>query len=304
MRDLGHIPVVVLSTDPADVRQRVASRSSLPVLAGPVDDRIRGLCGLPNRVVGLSWGFDIPRLVEDGDAGWLADLDGLLVDSAANERLAMQAGVPPERITFLPWGIDLDVFSCTPSSAMPGTPDVPTSSQVVLSLRAHDTVYRIGDILHAWALIEEAHPGATLVVGNGGPETDALKDLTLALAITDRVRFIGTLPETDLPELLRACACYVSAASVDGTSVTLLQAMACGAPVVVSDIPGNRGWVTEGETGRLFPVGEVNALAEVVDRVLREDSSRMTTAAAALVRGEADWGRNISRLEQALFARI
>jgi glycosyltransferase involved in cell wall biosynthesis len=58
----------------------------------------------------------------------------------------------------------------------------------------------------------------------------------------------------------------VSASEVDGTSVTLLQAMACGTPVVVSDIDGNRGWVTEGKTGRLFRTGDAGEQASAIRR--------------------------------------
>ena len=73
------------------------------------------------------------------------------------------------------------------------------------------------------------------------------------------------LPEEDLPALFRAADLYVAATAVDGTSVTLLQALACGVRVLVSDIPGNLPWIedAESETFELGAIGEMGqAIAE------------------------------------------
>ena len=56
--------------------------------------------------------------------------------------------------------------------------------------------------------------------------------------------------------MYRAADLYLSASHSDGSSVSLMEALGCGLPVLVSDIPGNREWVTDGEQGWLFPDGD------------------------------------------------
>ncbi|MDP2013804.1 MAG: glycosyltransferase, partial [Actinomycetota bacterium] len=115
------------------------------------------------------------------------------------------------------------------------------------------------------------------------------------------VFFIASVDEGQVAELMRASVGYVSASEVDGTSVTLLQAMACGTPVIVSDSPGNLSWVSP-NTGFLFHVGSVTQLAAAVSQALTMDVTRRTDAALALVRSRADWHANLSRLDTALFS--
>jgi glycosyltransferase involved in cell wall biosynthesis len=109
------------------------------------------------------------------------------------------------------------------------------------------------------------------------------------------VRFTGRVDEGELPALLRGADLYVTASETDGTSVTLLQAMACGTRVLASANPGNEWWIIDGETGREFAVGDVAALAELM--AVRTDMTSMAAAALELVRRQGDWARN--RLELA-----
>ena len=209
----------------------------------------------------------------------------------------MEAGLDASRITFLPWGVDL--ASCRPDGPVADlrSAGVDASVPVVLSLRALEPMYRIGDIVKAWPAVLPHMPTAMLVIANDGSLRSELEQRVGALAMDASVRFIGRVPEAEVPSLLRRAAAYVSMSEVDGTSVTLLQAMACGAPVVVSDIPGNRAWVDGVRTGRLVPIGADTALAEAIVAAAGGDTA---VPAGALVRERADWQANIARLAEAL----
>ena len=165
---------------------------------------------------------------------------------------------------------------------------------MVLSLRTHDTLYRTSDVIEAFARAALVDPALVLVMGGDGPLTPAHRVRVDELNLAARVRFIGRVAESDLPALLRGADLYVTASETDGTSVTLLQAMACGVPVVASRNAGNVTWIREGETGQLFDVGEVDALAGL----LGSSSSNpvITAAALELVRSEGDWAANRTRL--------
>ena len=74
--------------------------------------------------------------------------------------------------------------------------------------------------------------------------------------LEDKVHFAGQVDYVDLPKYYRVAHLYLSASIVDGSSVSLLEAMSCGIPALVSDIPGNREWVVPGRNGWLFPTGD------------------------------------------------
>ncbi len=310
LSEVGLSPVVIsLGRDaagPEQLRQAVASaaRGGRPVLAGPLTTVTRPLADLDLRLVGLSWGHDLAD-ADPGDLAWLTRLRGLVVDSEANRTVALEAGLAAERITFLPWGIDLDTFSFAAGSGQRLAIDVPEGALLVLSLRAHEEIYRVSDIIRAFARLPgvagtRQSRGPFLVVGHSGSRTADLRSLTEDLGIADRVRFIGTVPEPELAPLLAHAACYVTASRVDGTSVTLLQAMACGAPVVASDTPGNLGWVDDGVTGFTFPTGDVEGLAAAMSRAIAERPREMLLRARAEVEESADWHANLVRLRRAL----
>jgi glycosyltransferase involved in cell wall biosynthesis len=99
--------------------------------------------------------------------------------------------------------------------------------------------------------------------------------------------------QADLPRYYRSSDLYVSASLSDGTSISLLEALACGRPVLVSDIPCNREWITPGEQGWLFPSGDVESFAQIVlqDASDRRRLQEMGQAARRLAEQRADWDK-------------
>lgn len=274
----------------ASLREAIAGGQG-PVLAGPLEVA-RHLIDIHARLIGLSWGYDLHDLSSEGDLSWLPRLDHLIVDSAATRDIAIDSGMKLVDITVLPWGIDLSEFPfrAAEDASLP-------QEAVVLSLRAHEPRYRVNEILDAVALLQTRGCEVSLTVGHSGSLTHALREQATALGI--KVEWVDTMPEGELPDLFDRVSVYVTAAEVDGTSVTLLQAMASGVPVVASDAPGNLAWVTEGVTGWVFPVGDTAALADAIQRAL-DDAPRTVDAAKQRVHAEADWQRNLPRLRTAM----
>lgn len=293
--------------DALDLRRVVedSARGGLPVLAGPLDTVTRLLVDLPIRLVGLSWGYDLDIAPTWGLA-WLTRLSGLIVDSRSNREVALAAGVEADRVTYLPWGVDLSTFTFHGPWIDAFRLGVPPHAHLVLSLRAHEPRYRVDDVIRAFASIprrpglHEDFPDPYLIIGHSGSQTGALRQLVTDLGVQFRVRFLDSVPEPDLVHLLGRAACYVTAAETDGSSVTLLQAMACGTPVIASATPGNRSWIDDGVTGFVFPTGDVPELARLIDRVCHQYPMEVTERARRLVEEEADWHANVPRLRAAL----
>lgn len=288
-----------------------------PILAGPLDS-VTHLIATTNTahahtpharpLVGLSWGFDLIDMHQRGEGlAWLTRLTGLIIDSPETAAIATGAGVNPDRITYIPWGVDLETFTPNGPRNSPADFGFAPNTRLIVTLRAHEPRYRNQDVVAAFAEIARTTDSCALLIGHSGSQTPALIHMTDELGIGDRVRFLGTLTEADLPPLLRAAAAYVTASEVDGTSVTLLQAMACGSPVVASDSTGNRAWVRPRESGRLFRLADLASLTEAIRDVLdpqgAEETARMAAQGRSVVEENADWVANRSRLLTALDAR-
>ena len=288
VEDLNEIVVTILDLTPR------------PILAGPLTPVAKALAQVSPHVVGLSWGFD---LFDSSDLTWLPSLAHLIVDSQATQRIALDAGMPTERITMLPWGVDLSTFDPVGPTPGPRSWDLSPDSRILLSLRAHEPLYRIADVIEAFTSLHARHPDLALVIGHSGSLTPDVHAQSQRNGMEPYVRFIDPVEEGELPPILRSASVYVSASEVDGSSVTLLQAMACETPVVVSDNAGNRDWIDE-RTGYTFPVGSIESLVQAVDQVLGDpqEAALRAARARATVCAEADWQANRARLGHAVRA--
>lgn len=282
----------------AALEQSLAKDPQTAVLAGPLDSITAALGGLPH-LIGLSWGFDLVRPTNEV-VELLPTLAGLIVDSEINRSTVIAAGLAEERVTVLPWGVDLETFTPRGERLNPATLKLDPHARILLSLRAHEEIYRIRDIVDAFAMIAESHPDIALVIGHGGSLTAQLKEHVATLGLTDNVRFVGRLAESELPKLMRSSTLYVSASSVDGTSVTLMQAMACELPCIVSDIPQNTAWIEDMSTGFTFRTGDAHHLAEVLTHALNSPDALPRAAPRQRVVADANWSTNLPRLAAAL----
>lgn len=283
-------PVFVCTADFPDTASWIravndSSHAKLPVIAGPLDIAA-ALAAHGETVIFLSWGFDLQSL--EADLSTLPLFAGIIVDCQENLHVAQSHGA--RNLELIPWGIDLELFSVEGSVMDLNEFGVAADEKVILSLRAHEPLYRINDIINAFAACPVE---GTLVVGNTGSKTSELQQISQEI---DRsVVFIPALTESDLPALLRRANAYVTASENDGTSVTLLQAMACGIPIAASRNAGNKDWVTDGITGYTFDVGDREGLCEALTSAVHADP-QITTRARQQVLDQANWFGNIPKL--------
>jgi glycosyltransferase involved in cell wall biosynthesis len=218
--------------------------------------------------------------------------------------------MPDERIVTFPWGIDLKHFSPRPNQS-PNEAQPATRPFTLLSIRSWEPIYGVEVIARAFVLAAQQRPELRLVMLGNGSQAPLLRQIFLkARLIGDvegeaesfsRLIFPGHASFDDLPRYYRSADLYVSASHSDGTSISLLEAMACGCPVLVSDIPGNREWVTPGKNGWLFPDGDVNALAQAILGAVeqRQRLPEMGQNARQIAEKRADWQENFQLLLKA-----
>lgn len=181
-------------------------------------------------------------------------------------------------------------------------PPAAAREPVIVSLRSLERdLYNVEDIVRAMPAVMRAEPRARLVVGNDGALRGELEQLATEMGVRESVEFVGYVERPRrLAELLARAAVYVSVPSSDGTSVTLLEAMAAGAYPVVSDLPANREWVTE-SSGAVVAAKDVSGIAEAIIAGLKDPSRREAAAGLnrQLVRREGGWETNMQRMEDA-----
>jgi glycosyltransferase involved in cell wall biosynthesis len=110
-----------------------------------------------------------------------------------------------------------------------------------------------------------------LMIGGASPEGDMeseLRALAARLDVTNRVRFLGTMAPDALKQPLSAADVFVLATANEGWANVFLEAMACGLPVVTTDVGGNREVVCRSDLGRVIPLGDRGALEQALAEAL------------------------------------
>jgi len=146
-------------------------------------------------------------------------------------------------------------------------------------------------LIHAMRAIKRTHPQAVLDIIGEGPERALLEQLAETEEMRESIRFHGAVENAALPGWYAGAAVFVSPTLAEGFGLTLVEAMACGCAVVVSDLPAVRDIVRDGETGLLCPPGNSDALAKSICFLLdhSETRARMGKAGRESVRSRFDW---------------
>jgi glycosyltransferase involved in cell wall biosynthesis len=151
----------------------------------------------------------------------------------------------------------LQTNGCDVSEFFPD-PSVPRGKTVLTVARLTNKQKRTSDLIRALAELPEDW---TLDIVGTGPHKKMLERLAANLNLSSRVRFHGFLGRAEVRDLLRRCGVYAMPSAHEAVALAALEAMACGAAVVLSQIRAFEALVTDGINGRLVPVGGVKALA-------------------------------------------
>ena len=176
---------------------------------------------------------------------------------------------------------------------------------LMISIRQCHPLYNIDIIIRAFARVRETLPTVRLVVklvsqGVNNPYLAQTRALVSRLALDDVVIFVPQVAYTEMPDLYRSANVVVSVPSSDGMPVSVLEAMACGAPVVASDLPALRELTADGADLSLVPVRDAEALSRAVLTLLTDPVRRQQAVDRnlATVRRTADFAVEMARMEQ------
>ncbi len=204
----------------------------------------------------------------------------------------------------VPNGVDTNLF--TPGNRLVARRalDLNPSDPVVLFVGALDQAHRFKNVpllLRAIAPMEQVQ----LVVVGGGDLQPSLVDYATQLGLDGRVRFAGSRTPVELPDYYRAADVTVLPSNkTESFGLVLVESMACGTPVIASDLPGLRSVVTHGRTGLLVPPDDLAALHTALRRAFSRPHERLQMGSQARTRVERSFAWSVvkRRLEDACLA--
>ena len=268
------------------VKPNLIQIGPLSTAAAVLDENL----GVP--ILAVSWAQDLLYDIHESD--WSKQVaifaiqmsKHLLTDCSTVHDVAISLGALDASISVVPWGVDLEKFYF--SQRKPKV-DIPT----IVSLRMLERIYSVSTLLEAARDMKSLKSSEQfrIVIGGSGSQDGVLKDLAANYGLSNSTDFIGSIPESNLPLELLSYSLYVSTSPIDGSSISMLQAMALGLPCIVTDIPSNREWIDHGSNGLLYESQNSRALAELLIDITNEPRKIDSLArnARATVEARANW---------------
>ena len=222
--------------------------------------------------------------------------DHLLAVSQSLGRDMIAMGMDANKISVHYTGVDLENFrpiSETERGAVLRAHNVEgplvVSVGALIPRKAHDIV------IEAMVEIENA----TLLVVGEGQERSRLASLIQARGLSERVRLVGSVPHSELPRLLAAADVMVLMSESEGLANAWVEALACGTPIVISDVDGAREVLDRPEAGRLLPMRRPGAVAEAIKAILAHPPARDAVRKSV---ERFTWQKNTSELYRRLMS--
>ena len=159
----------------------------------------------------------------------------------------------------------------------------PSARAQLIVARRLEPIYDNATALKAFAQVVAECPEARLVLAGDGPEEATLRRLAEELGVAERVEFTGALDRDAMASRLRESSVSINPSRVDNMPNSVLEALACGVPVVSTRVGGVPFVVDEGETALLVPPADPEAMARAVVRVLRDPALARRLREAGLV---------------------
>ena len=218
-------------------------------------------------------------------------------------------GLPEANGCLIPNGVDPEVFpppSHKQLTALRKNLSIPEDNVIIFALGRIVLKKGFDILIQAFPLVKEKIPNVTLITGGDGTDLTRLKTVAKKLNVSDSVRFTGTINRADVPVYFHLCDLFTLPAvfdpkgNVDGCPNVILEAMACGKPVVASNISGIPVVVKDNETGILVEEKNVTQLAEALVALLTDKPKREQFGRAGQQRifNELTWDKVIEQIKE------
>jgi len=256
-------------------------------------------------LVSVSWGSDVllhaatspavaslARYALDGSDGVLCDCDAVrdaLRDLSTNRPLIAQ----------FPWGIEVDTFLHSHARQECRSELGWKDGFVVFTSRAWASGYDVDIALAAVFEAMRDNPSVRLLLAGDGPLRAEIDSQIRASGLADRIHRIGLVSQAEVARYLAASDLYLSCTPMDGSSISLMEAMASGLPAITADAGGNREWIRTGWNGWLVKSRNINGFASAILQCADLDLAERRAIGSRnreAMETRGDWKRNSQRL--------
>ena len=266
-------------------------------------------------ILTMCWGYD---LAQDADrSSWMKWVTRYTLkrsayftsDAQFTRDKAVAFGMNPDKTVIFPWGVDIEHFG--PRNAANPNPQssianrkskiVNRKSLTLFCNRTWESIYGVDVLAKAFVKVAANNPNVNLILLGGGSQGARIRQILMNGRVLDQVHFGGQVPYDDLPRWYQMADIYISPSHVDGSSVSLMEALASGLPCLVSDIPGNKEWISEDVNGWLFRGGDADDLAGKILHAIKNRKlfKKIGESARKTAEQRADWKKNFGKLLEA-----
>ena len=196
----------------------------------------------------------------------LADLT-TNVSQAAVERYIRVGAAPKDKIIFVPNGIDISRFKPDRDTGWRLRNELGIDNYFVwLAVGRFEAAKDYPNMLQAFKMVVDKKQDTLLLLAGQGSLLEETRKLANELDLEDKVRFLGV--RRDVPDLMNAADAYVMSSAWEGMPMVLLEAEACGLPVVATDVGGNSEVILNNKSGYIVPPGDSEALAAAMMKMM------------------------------------
>lgn len=224
----------------------------------------------------------------------------LAVSQSTRDFLVRREHLDPARVEVLHNGVDTTEFrppNDTERRAARAKLRIPEDARFIIGGVGRLTPQKnFTDFLRVAAAVLKTHPKAFFVIAGTGPEEQHLKALAASLGINERIRFAGFVE--DRPALYHALDALLLTSNYEGLPMTILEAMASGAPIAASGVDGVAEILEDGRDALLCAPGDISGFAEAAGRLMDANGAAFASAALEKVRARFDARRQVLRLEE------
>jgi glycosyltransferase involved in cell wall biosynthesis len=211
----------------------------------------------------------------------------------------------PEKLIEMPNGVDVELFRPgVDESGVRERLEIPADAFVAAFVATLDRAHHFKRLdVAIEALAKLGDPRAHLIVAGGGELLERFRAQAVAAGVGDRVHFLGAVPHLELGAVLRAADVFVlTTEPPESFGIVLIEAMACGLPVVATEYPGVRAVIDQGENGLLVAPGDAGAVASELRTLAdagADGRARLGDAGRAKAEREWSWPSLLARMDTA-----
>lgn len=245
--------------------------------------------GAVKNITGI--GEDEPELRIETEKGLARNCYHIIAPTEKEkEGLALHYGASPEKISIVPCGVNLELFKPTGKEKAKrelGLGD----DKIILCVGRLEPVKGIEQMVKAIPLLQAKNVKLVIIGGEGNSpyEMEHLRRLCRELNIEDKVAFHGLVKQDELPGYYSAADVCVISSYYESFGLVALESLACGTPVVATDVGGSKNVIREGETGYVVADNEPHHLAEKIDLILARPASGRSALSIRASVGKYSW---------------